>query len=79
MSHAKTKEMILCCMGMCMKRFAMSIRKGVLADGLKTTGISAYFNEGNRLSDAMLRTNFFVSLVKNQSEPSQTVNVKSCC
>ncbi|GJN39572.1 hypothetical protein PR202_gb28697 [Eleusine coracana subsp. coracana] len=34
------------------------------------------FNEGNRLSDAMLGANFFVSLVKNQSEPSQTVNAR---
>ncbi|KAK3121115.1 hypothetical protein QOZ80_8BG0646320 [Eleusine coracana subsp. coracana] len=79
MSHAKTKEIILCCMGMCMKRFAKSIRNGVFADELKTTDLSASFiriNEGNRLSDAMLGANFFVSLVKNQSEPSQTVNAR---
>ncbi|TVU42986.1 hypothetical protein EJB05_09415 [Eragrostis curvula] len=77
MSHAKTKEIILCCMGMCMKRFATSIRIVVLVDGLETSDLSASFdriNEGNRLSDVMLRANFFVGLVKNHSEPSETVN-----
>ncbi|KAL6658954.1 hypothetical protein ACP70R_002994 [Stipagrostis hirtigluma subsp. patula] len=79
MSHAKTREIILCCMGMCMKRFAILLRNGVLMDGLKTSELSASFvsiNEGNRLSDAMLRANFFVSLVKNQSAPSETVNAR---
>jgi thyroid adenoma-associated protein len=78
-SHAKTKEIILCCIGMCVKRFAKSISYGVSANGLKTTDLSASFisiNEGNRLSDAMLRANFFVNLVRNHSEPSQTVNAR---
>ncbi|PUZ50289.1 hypothetical protein GQ55_6G047200 [Panicum hallii var. hallii] len=79
MSHAKTREIILCCMGMCMKWFAKLLRNALQMDGLKTSELSASFvrvNEGNRLSDALLRVNFFVSLVKNQSAPSETVNAR---
>lgn len=76
-SHAKTREIILCCMGMCMKQFAKLLRNGVSLEGLKTSELSASFvriNEGNRLSAAIISTNFFVSLVKIQSAPSETVN-----
>uniref|UniRef100_A0A0A9F063 Uncharacterized protein n=1 Tax=Arundo donax TaxID=35708 RepID=A0A0A9F063_ARUDO len=79
MSHAKTREIILCCMGMCMKQFAKLLRNGVLMDGFKTSELSAplvRINEGNRFSDAMLRANFFVILVKNQSAPSETVDAR---
>ncbi|CAL5003832.1 unnamed protein product [Urochloa decumbens] len=79
MSHAKTREIILCCMGMCMKWFAKLLRNGLPTVDLKTSELSASFvrtNEGNRLSDAMLRVNFFVTLVKNQSAPSETVNAR---
>uniref|UniRef100_A0A0A9CMZ2 Uncharacterized protein n=1 Tax=Arundo donax TaxID=35708 RepID=A0A0A9CMZ2_ARUDO len=78
-SHAKTREIILCCMGMCMKQFAKLLRNGVMMDRFKTSELSAPFvkiNEGNRFSDAMLRANFFVTLVKNQSAPSETVNAR---
>ncbi|OEL24882.1 Thyroid adenoma-associated protein-like protein [Dichanthelium oligosanthes] len=78
-SHAKTREIILCCMGMCMKWFANLLRNGLPMDGLTATELSASFariNEGNRLSDAMLRVNFFVTLVKNHSVPSETVNAR---
>ncbi|KAM0889515.1 hypothetical protein ACQ4PT_027645 [Festuca glaucescens] len=76
-SHAKTREIILCCMGMCMKQFAKLLRNGVLQEGLKTSELSTSsvsINEGNRLPAALISTNFFVSLVKNQSDPSETVN-----
>lgn len=76
-SHAKTREIILCCMGMCMKQFAKLLRNGVLLEGLKTSELSTSsisINEGNRLPAALSSTNFFVSLVKNQSGPSETVN-----
>ncbi|KAL6840844.1 hypothetical protein ACP4OV_029370 [Aristida adscensionis] len=79
MSHAKTREIILCCMGMCMKQFAKLLRNGLSVDGLKDNELSTSFvriNEGNGLSDAMLRANFFVSLVKNQSAPSETVSAR---
>jgi len=79
MSHAKTREIVLCCMGMCMKLFTKLSRGGVSMDCLKTSEISASFvriNEGNRLSDVMLRVNLFVTLVKNQSEPSESVNAR---
>ncbi|WVZ94889.1 hypothetical protein U9M48_040721 [Paspalum notatum var. saurae] len=79
MSHAKTREIILCCMGMCMKQFAKLPRDVVLMDTLKTSETSASFgriNEGNRLSDAMIRVDFFVTLVKSQSAPSETVNAR---
>lgn len=79
MSHAKTREIVLCCMGMCMKLFTKLPRGGVSMDCLKTSEISASFvriNEGNRVSDAMLRVNLFVTLVKNQSEPSESVNAR---
>jgi hypothetical protein len=36
-SRAKTREIILCCMGMCMKQFAKLLRNGVLHEGLKTS------------------------------------------
>ncbi|KQJ95224.1 thyroid adenoma-associated protein homolog [Brachypodium distachyon] len=76
-SHAKTREMILCCMGMCMKQFAKLLRNGVLLEGLQTNELSTSsvrINDGNRLSAAITSTNLFVSLVKNQSAPSETVN-----
>ena len=79
MSHAKTREIILCCMGMCMKWFAKLLRNALQMNGLKTSELSASFvriNEGNILSDALLRVNFFVTLVKNQSAPSETVNAR---
>lgn len=79
MSHAKTREIILRCMGMCMKWFAKLLRNGLPVVGLDTSELSTSFvriNEGNRLSDAMLRVNLFVTLVKNQSAPSETVNAR---
>ncbi|XP_066350962.1 uncharacterized protein [Miscanthus floridulus] len=79
MSHAKTREIALCCMGMCMKLFTKLYGGGVSMNCLKTSEISASYvriNEGNRLSDAMLRVNLFVTLVKDQSEPSESVNAR---
>ncbi|AQK41237.1 thyroid adenoma-associated protein homolog [Zea mays] len=79
MSHAKTREIVLCCMGMCMKLFTKQSRGGISMDCLKTSEISASFvriNEGDGLSDAMLRLNLFVTLVKNQSEPSESMNAR---
>ena len=76
-SHGKTREIILCCMGMCMKQFAKLLRDDVLLEGPKTSELytsSASINEGNILPAALISTNFFVSLVKDQSDPSETVN-----
>ncbi|VAI25006.1 unnamed protein product [Triticum turgidum subsp. durum] len=76
-SHAKTREIILCCMGMCMKQFAKLMRDGVLPEGFKTSELSTSFgsiHKGNRLSAAIISTDLFVSLVKKQSAPSETVN-----
>ncbi|KAI4995441.1 hypothetical protein ZWY2020_035344 [Hordeum vulgare] len=76
-SHAKTREIILCCMGMCMKQFAKLMRDGVLPEGLKTSELSTSsgsIHKGNRLSAAIISTDLFVSLVKKQSAPSETVN-----
>uniref|UniRef100_A0A0E0LRQ5 Uncharacterized protein n=1 Tax=Oryza punctata TaxID=4537 RepID=A0A0E0LRQ5_ORYPU len=77
-SHAKTRETILCCMGMCMRQFAKMLSRVTLLDS-KTHGHSTSFvriDEGKNLSTAILSASSFVSLVKNQSAPSETVNAR---
>lgn len=75
-SHAKTRETILCCMGMCMRQFAKMLR-GLLDS--KTHEHSTSFvriDEGKNLSTAILSASSFVNLVKNLSAPSETVNAR---
>ncbi|XP_015696211.1 thyroid adenoma-associated protein homolog [Oryza brachyantha] len=78
MSHAKTRETILCCMAMCLRQFAKLLRGVILLDP-KTQEHSTSFvriDEGKNLASAILSASSFVSLVKNQSAPSETVNAR---
>ncbi|KAL5229591.1 hypothetical protein ABZP36_028367 [Zizania latifolia] len=78
MSHAKTRETILCCMGLCMRQFAKLLRGAILLDPTTHEHSTSFtrINEGKNLSDAILSANFFVDLVKKQSAPSETVNAR---
>uniref|UniRef100_A0A0D3GWS0 Uncharacterized protein n=1 Tax=Oryza barthii TaxID=65489 RepID=A0A0D3GWS0_9ORYZ len=75
-SHAKTRETILCCMGMCMRQFAKMLR-GLLDSKTHEHSISfVRIDEGKNLSTAILSASSFVNLVKNLSAPSETVNAR---
>lgn len=74
--HAKTREALICCMGICVKRIADLFTSSVQSDIVKKT---VEFNESDqreRLSHFYGCISYYVNLIEQLSESSQPVNMR---
>lgn len=76
--HAKTREAVICCMGVCVKRFTGLFASSVLFDlekrRLTEQSKSDEVKDLSRLYDRIL---FFTNLIKEHSASSEPVNMRN--
>ncbi|XP_050381496.1 uncharacterized protein LOC126798536 isoform X2 [Argentina anserina] len=70
--HAKTRETLICCIGICIKRFGGTFTTSILSDATDN-------NESDQLGKLAAlhrRISFFTELIQEHSDPSQPVNLR---
>ncbi|CAK9162900.1 unnamed protein product [Ilex paraguariensis] len=73
--HAKTQEALICCMGVCAKRFTDLFMSSVLSDlGKKTMIEFSQSDQCERLPHLYDCISYFVNLIEQHSDPSEPVN-----
>lgn len=74
--HTKTREALICCMGICVKRFAGLFTSYVLSEVEKKNAIDCKTNELEKWTHLYECINYFVSLIKQLSAASEPVNMR---
>ncbi|XP_008784315.2 thyroid adenoma-associated protein homolog [Phoenix dactylifera] len=80
MMRAKTREIILCCMGICVKQFVELLRNSVYSNQhlieKETTSDHSRIGQAMGWAKALSSINSFISLVKRHSSPSEPVSMR---
>lgn len=80
MMRAKTREIILCCMGICVKQFVELLRNSVYSNEHTiekgTASDHSRIDQAIGWARAFRSINFFISLVKHHSLPSEPVSMR---
>lgn len=80
MMRAKTREIILCCMGICVKHFVELLRSSVYSNQpqveKETTGYDSRIDQAVSWAKAFGNISLFISLVKHHSSPSEPLNMR---
>ncbi|XP_072971475.1 uncharacterized protein [Typha angustifolia] len=80
MRRSKTREIILCCMAICVKHFVMLLRSSISIyqsqTKEETASDSSRANHNERLTRAVGSIHSFINLVKSHSAPSVPVNMR---
>lgn len=75
--HLKTRQTLICCMGICIKRFSVLLLRLVCLDiGKKRTVVSSESDYDRRLSYLYSCISYFVHLIELHSDPSEPVNMR---
>ncbi|KAJ7974420.1 thyroid adenoma-associated protein-like [Quillaja saponaria] len=75
--HAKTRETLICCMGVCAKRFGMSFTSYILSDEVtQTTAVYGKLNGSGTLAHLYDCIIFFTDLIKQHSESSEPASIR---
>ncbi|RVW82610.1 Thyroid adenoma-associated protein-like [Vitis vinifera] len=74
--HTKTREALICCMGICVKRFAGLFTSYVLSEVEKKNAIDCKTDELEKWTHLYECINYFVSLIKQLSAASEPVNMR---
>lgn len=75
--HAKTRETLICCIGICIKRFAGLFTTSVPSDGrMRRLTDNNVSDQLEKLAALDSRISFFTELIKNHSASSQPVNMR---
>ncbi|KAK3036649.1 hypothetical protein RJ639_030218 [Escallonia herrerae] len=76
-THAKTRETLVCCMGICVKRFAGLYSSSVGSEvGKKAAVDISQSNQNGRLPHLYGCISYYVTLIKQHSEASEPVNMR---
>ncbi|XP_010937104.1 uncharacterized protein [Elaeis guineensis] len=80
MMRAKTREIILCCMGICMKQFVELLRNSIYSNQhlieKETTSDHSRIDQAMGWAKAFRSVNSFINLVKHHSSPSEPVSMR---
>lgn len=75
--HAKTRETLVCCMGICVKRIADLLTISVISKGeLKRTAESSKSDLSGRLAHMYDSLAYYVSLIEQHSASSEPANMR---
>ncbi|KAL5582318.1 hypothetical protein UlMin_014760 [Ulmus minor] len=75
--HAKTREMLICCMSVCVKRFSCLFTTSILTNAEHRNLTKQSKSEPvEKLAQMYDRISFFANLVKEQSASSEPVNMR---
>lgn len=75
--HAKTREILICCLGICVKKFVGLFTPSILMDAEKRESIEhGEFEQEAKLGELYNRIYFFTSLIKKHSASSEPVNMR---
>ncbi|XP_038700975.1 thyroid adenoma-associated protein homolog isoform X2 [Tripterygium wilfordii] len=75
--HAKTRETLICCMAICVKRYTSTFTSFILANGdMQKTVKYSESNEAERSSHLFECITFFVNLIKEHSSSSEPVSMR---
>lgn len=73
--HSKTREMLLCCMGICIKQFASSLSSSVV--GLQNVKVGEFsHHDPSKLSVFYECISYYVDLIGQHSDASEPVNMR---
>ena len=75
--NAKTRETLLCCMGVCIKRFSSSFSTSILGDveQMKLAGV-VVSEEAEKLAQIYEKIVFFTNLIKKHSASSEPASMR---
>ncbi|BFG26701.1 hypothetical protein CerSpe_129750 [Prunus speciosa] len=75
--HAKARETLICCMGICVKRFAGLFTTSVLSDvRMRRLTDNSKSNRVEKLTQLYSTISFFTSVIKKHSASSEPVNMR---
>ncbi|XP_057980177.1 uncharacterized protein LOC131165981 isoform X2 [Malania oleifera] len=74
--HQKIREILICCMGICIKQFSQSFTSYVISDVGRKESIENRKFELHRLDHLYERINYFCNLIKQCSASSEPVNMR---
>ncbi|CAN4093737.1 unnamed protein product [Withania somnifera] len=76
--HSTTREMLLCCMGICIKQFASSLSSSVV--GLRNVEVGEFFHhdpsDTSKLSVFYKYISYYVDLIEQHSDASEPLNMR---
>ncbi|MCD7465293.1 hypothetical protein HAX54_000991 [Datura stramonium] len=73
--HSKTREMLLCCMGICIKQFASSLSSSIV--GLQSVKVGEFsHHDPSKLSVFYDCISYYVDLIGQHSDASEPVNMR---
>ncbi|THG05055.1 thyroid adenoma-associated protein homolog [Camellia sinensis] len=73
--HAKTQEILICCMGICVKCFADLFTSSVISNlEMRTTAEPGKYDQFERLAHIYDCIVFYVNLIEQHSASSETIN-----